>query len=223
MGERRGQGILEVESESRLRSDGRKTAHNEQQPSQAVPEGRIRQEKSSAIVTSPTEGRVRSQITSSVTVPVAESRMRSSDASRMGGTVSSGGAVRGASSKYSPSSLHDHIMPSPPTSSSRERSPKRVSPVESISTALNNTHISRNAQKAVDNPFEDADAEANNPFGDDFETEQMGNNPFEEDYDESKNPFAGDSPSRKSPEEKNNPFKDESGKDYDSQLNPFGD
>lgn len=207
MGERRGQGILEIESESRLRAEGRKAAQTSSEPSS---EGRVRQDKSSAVLTSPTEGRVRSQITSSVTVPVAESRIRSSDSSRMGG------AVKGAGSKYS-SSLHDHITPSPPTST-RERSPKGPSPVESISTALNSTHISRNAQKVADNPFEEPDAEANNPFGDDFETEQLGTNPFEDDYDESKNPFATDSPSRKSPDEKN-PF----GDDPNSHMNPFGE
>lgn len=215
MGERRGQGILEIESESRLRAEGRKMAQTSSEPtSQAMPEGRVRQDKSSAVITSPTEGRMRSQITSSVTVPVAESRLRSNDSARMGG------ATKGAGSKYG-SSLHDHITPSPPAAT-RDRSPKRPSPVESISTALSSTHISRNTQKALDNPFEEPDADSNNPFGDDFETEQMGNNPFEDDYDESKNPFASDSPTHKSPDEKN-PFADDSSKDYESHLNPFGE
>lgn len=215
MGERRGQGILEIESESRLRAEGRKMAQTSSEPtSQAMPEGRVRQDKSSAVITSPTEGRMRSQITSSVTVPVAESRLRSNDSARMGG------ASKGAGSKYG-SSLHDHITPSPPAAT-RDRSPKRPSPVESISTALSSTHISRNTQKALDNPFEEPDADSNNPFGDDFETEQMGNNPFEDDYDESKNPFASDSPTHKSPDEKN-PFADDSSKDYESHLNPFGE
>ncbi|XP_047483617.1 vacuolar protein sorting-associated protein 11 homolog isoform X2 [Penaeus chinensis] len=215
MGERRGQGILEIESESRLRAEGRKMAQTSSEPSsQAMPEGRVRQDKSSAVITSPTEGRMRSQITSSVTVPVAESRLRSNDSAKMGG------AMKGAGSKYG-SSLHDHITPSPPTAS-RDKSPKRPSPVESISTALSSTHISRSTQKVLDNPFEESDADTNNPFGDDYETEQMGNNPFDDEYDESKNPFASDSPAHKSPDEKN-PFADDSSKDHESNLNPFGE
>ncbi|XP_071522606.1 vacuolar protein sorting-associated protein 11 homolog isoform X2 [Panulirus ornatus] len=208
MSERHGQGVLELEPESRLRTEGRIglpqfASDIASKDVNAPAEGRIRQENPSAVLTSPTEGRLRSGMSPSVAVPTDETRGRSNESMRMGG----------GTNKYSPS-LHDHIIRSPTPVS--DKSSKRNSPVESISTSLSNTHISK-PKKALDNPFQENEG-ASNPFGDDFETEQMENNPFTDEYDESKNPFAEVSPLTKSPDK--NPFAKD---DYNSQLNPFGD
>ncbi|XP_069193192.1 vacuolar protein sorting-associated protein 11 homolog isoform X1 [Procambarus clarkii] len=211
MSERRGQGVMESEPESRLRTDGR-SGLSQFMPESALKvtstpsEGRVRQESPSAILTSPTEGRLRLGVTSSVAVPAAESRIRSNENMRMGG---------GNNSKCSPS-LHDHITGSPARTADRDL--KQDSPIESVSTSLSNINISR-PKTLSDNPFQDETVDANNPFSDDFETEQLENDPFAGDYDESKNPFAEDSPESKCSDEKNPFAKD----DYDSQLNPFGE
>ncbi|XP_066990678.1 vacuolar protein sorting-associated protein 11 homolog isoform X3 [Macrobrachium rosenbergii] len=199
MGERRGQGVVEVEPESRIRLEARGGM-----PGKATDtgfyssEGRVRQDVASRVVTSPTEGQIRLGVSSNVAVPTPESRVRSAESSRTGG--------------YSPN-LHDHITASPVTSHDRK---SNASPVESISANIANMTLVQTKDDA-----------SGNPFGDDFETEQMGTNPFEDDYDESKNPFAEDSPEHPSQDDKNpfsdstdNPFaKDE----YDSKLNPFGE
>lgn len=208
MGERRGQGVIELEPESRVRTESRSGGSQfasdiVSKDMNAPAEGRVRQENPSAVLTSPTEGRLRSGMSSSVAVPTNESRVRSNDSVRMGG----------GTNKYSPS-LHDHITRSSTPAS--DRSSKRNSPVESISTALSSTHISK-PKKTLDNPFQE-NVGASNPFGDDFETEHMENNPFTDEYDETKNPFAEVSPVTQSPDK--NPF---AKGDYDSQLNPFGD
>ncbi|KAK7080325.1 hypothetical protein SK128_025651, partial [Halocaridina rubra] len=207
MSERHGQGILEIQPESRIRLESGKA--NEKMNS-FVTEGRIRQDIPSRVLTSPTEGQVRLGITSNVTVPTPESRMRSAEPSRMGGT-----------NRYSPS-LHDHITPSPVTVTPSQEVTDKGSTLENISSNLANVSISK---LKTDN-LTGEEKTCSNPFGD-FETEQMGANPFEDEYDESKNPFAEDSPKRSSPDEKNslvdstdNPFAKD---DYDSKLNPFGD
>ncbi|XP_042231236.1 vacuolar protein sorting-associated protein 11 homolog isoform X2 [Homarus americanus] len=209
MSERHGQGVMKSEPEGRLRTEGRGgiakfPSDGTSKAMNAPAEGRVRQENPSDILTSPTEGRLRSGITSSMAVPTAESRIRANEAKRMGG----------GAGKFSPS-LHDHITGSPTPALDRDL--KKTSPVESISTALTGTHISR-PKTLTDNPFQEDNASVSNPFGDDFETEHMENNPFAEEYDESKNPFAEDSPRNMTPGDINPFAKD----DYESQLNPFG-
>ena len=200
MHERRGQGVVEVEPESRIRLEARGGNANKVTDSGFYStEGKVRQDIPSKILTSPTEGQVRMGVSTNVKVPMPESRTRAAESKRMGG--------------YSPS-LHDHITASPVTSHDRRSNP---SPVESISANLSNSIKSQTKEENL----------RANPFGEDFETEQMGTNPFEDDYDESKNPFAEDSPKRVSPDDKN-PFSESSdnpfGKDdYDASLNPFGE
>ncbi|KAK4311546.1 hypothetical protein Pmani_016962 [Petrolisthes manimaculis] len=209
LGERKGQGILEQEPENRMRYEGRSSATTIQKPPQA--EGRVRQEKPSKVLTSPTEGRLRTGNNTPGTTPSTVNKARPAEAPRAVGGNTSG-------TKFG-QSLMDHITPSPPSNTDHRRTHKH-SPSETISTALAATHITAASKTQSENPFgeDQVTAAIGNPFGEDFETEQLEQNPFAEDYDDDKNPFAKDSPKRKSPDD-SNPFKE----DYDKQLNPFGD
>lgn len=203
--EGKGLGVLEAESEGRMRLEGRPGM------SKIISSGgpsRPNDPNSSKPITSPSEGQLRSSLSSNVLIPSSEGRVRSGEASRMGAGV--------VAVKSSPS-LHDHITRSPRSSRPAEKRNMNQT-VESISSALATTQISSSPKnKPSDNPFQDdTSASVGNPFGD-FETESIEGNPFADDYDESKNPFANDSPN--SPDSKN-PFGSE---DYDKSLNPFGD
>lgn len=210
MRERHGQGVMESEPESRLRTEVRGglsqfTPDRTSRVASPPADDKVRQETPSAILMSPQEGRLRLGVTSNIAVPVAERKLISNEPVRMGGS----------SSKCSPS-LQDHITGSPAPSMDKDFT--KSSPVESISSSLSNTHLSR-PKTLTDNPFQEENVGSSNPFANEFETEQLEGNPFADEYDESKNPFAEDSPDSKSPDEKNPFAKD----DYDSQLNPFGE
>ena len=202
--EGKGLGVLEFESEGRMRLEGKPGM------SKLISSGgssRPNDPNSSKPITSPSEAQLRSSLSSSILVPSSEGRVRGGEASRMGA---------GAASP----SLHDHITRSPQSSRSADK--RAVNPtVESISSAVSSTQVSSSPKNTpLDNPFQDeATASGANPFGD-FETENIEGNPFADDYDDSKNPFADDSPNTISPDPKN-PFGSDN--NYDSTLNPFGE
>ena len=196
LGERQGQGVLQIESESRKRAQER-NSHN---ISNSASEGRLRSTFQSNVIPNQSEGKVRIDIASNISIPSSEARLRVGDAF----------SGRG-------SSLHDHITPT----HSVGPSPESHSPVQSISAALSGSYKSQTSSKnAMDNPYEQTGSDKN-PFGDEFETEDMGiNNPFEDDYDDKKNPFADDASPKHKAEDSGNPFGDDDDEELDP-TNPF--
>ena len=174
------------------------------EPGSSVSEGKLRQtHASSGPTASASEGRVRGDVSSSINVPSSEARLRTQGRKFGGqGFGSPSGASGGSRGS---SSLQDHVTVPPRTAS---RTPP--SEVESISSSLVNARR-KTLKQTEHNPFEEEASD--NPFGEDFETEDLETNPFVE---EDKNPFKSEAE-----DEALNPFKEED--DYDSSLNPFSE
>ena len=200
----RGPDLLASGAEGRIRA----AEVAKYEPGSSVSEGKLRQtHASSGPTASASEGRVRGDVSSSINVPSSEARLRTQGRKFGGqGFGSPSGASGGSRGS---SSLQDHVtVPPPPRTASRTP----PSEVESISSSLVNARR-KPSKQTEHNPFEEEASD--NPFGEDFETEDLETNPF---IEEDKNPFKAEAEDNS---EALNPFKEED--DYDSSLNPFSE